>query len=218
MWAHSAAAWLSRTNGGVPGQAVVEQAREHVRVGRRADLLAADLLRGEVVERADPLPRVRQAADADALGDPEVGEVGVLGLVGGEQHVGRLDVAVHEAAGVGRVERGGDLGDQPRRSPRLQRSGVGEHLLEIDAVDEAHRDEQQPVVLARLVHGDHVGVLDRGRDPRLGLEAFAEVGVLGVVGGDQLDRHRTVQRQLGGAVDDPHSAAGDRAPRSDSRR
>ena len=76
----------------------------------------------------------------------------------------------------------------------------------------------RPVVLAGLVHRDDVGVLDRGGQPRLALEALAEHRVLRALGRDQLDRHRALERQLGGAVDDAHATAPDRLPRSGSRR
>ena len=81
---------------------------------------------------------------------------------------------------MGGVERAGDLGDDPHRARRLERrQRLREQLVEVDPVHEAHRDEQQAVVLAGLVHGDDVGVLDRRGDPRLGLEALAEHRVVG---------------------------------------
>ena len=70
--------------------------------------------------------RRRRGAEA------EVGEVDVLLAVGvGDQDVGRLDVAVHEAAGVGGVEGVGDAGHDPGGPARagslraLRRSGPG---------------------------------------------------------------------------------------------
>ncbi len=45
---------------------------------------------------------------ADRSGEPEVGQVGVAGNV--EKHVLGLDVSVQERAGVGVVERRGELG------------------------------------------------------------------------------------------------------------
>jgi hypothetical protein len=75
----------------------------------------------------------------------------------------------------------------------------------------AHHEVEPPVLLARLVDGDHVRVIDRRRHPRLALEALAEARVGGVLGGDQLERDRPPQRELGGAIDDAHAAAaGDR--------
>jgi hypothetical protein len=50
-----------------------------------------------------PPSRVEPVCERHALGQPEVGEVGVV--VGAEQHVGGLDVAVHDAARVRGVER-----------------------------------------------------------------------------------------------------------------
>jgi hypothetical protein len=51
-----------------------------------------------------------------------------------------------------------------------------------------------------------VCVLDRGGDTRLGLEGLAEHRVPGVLRGDQLDGDGPLERELGGAVDDAHTA------------
>ena len=83
--------------------------------------------------------------------------------------------------------------------------------MQVGPRDPAHHEVQPPVLLAGLVDGDHVRVIDRRRHPRLALEALAEVAVGGVLGRDQLERDRAPQRELGGAVDDAHpAAAGDR--------
>ena len=64
------------------GQALVEQAAERVEVGAAVHLLAADLLRGDVVDRAERLGRAeRRARLAQAPGEAEVGQVGVPALV-----------------------------------------------------------------------------------------------------------------------------------------
>ena len=68
-----------------------------------------------------------------------------------------------------------------------------------------------PALLAGPVDGDDVGVVDRGGDARLALEALAEAGVAGPLRRDQLDRDGAAERELRRAVDDAHATAtGDR--------
>ena len=74
---------------------VVQDAAERVDVRARVHALAADLLGRDEVDRPHPVaglrrPRVRE----HVLGEPEVGQVGVLALP--EQDVRRLDVAMYE--------------------------------------------------------------------------------------------------------------------------
>jgi len=65
----------------------------------------------------------------------------------------RLDVAVDDAGGVGRVERVGDLAEQLDRLGDGKRAVAVEPAAQIAALDEAHRDEQLAVLLARVVDG-----------------------------------------------------------------
>ena len=67
------------------------------------------------------------------------------------------------------------------------------------------------VVLARLVDGDHVRVIDARRGARLGQEALADVVVVDQLGRDHLQRDDTVEPELDGAIDHAHPAAADHA-------
>ena len=82
---------------------------------------------------------------------------------------------------------------------------------EVAAVDEAHRDEERAVLLAGLVDGHDVRVLERGRHARLALEAPAELRVGRELGHDDLQRHAAAEPAVGGEVDDAHAAAPDLA-------
>ena len=188
------------------GQRVHEHAAERVDVGARVDALAADLLRRDEAERSDPAAR---AADPTrrglALGQPEVGQVRVV--LGAEQDVRRLDVAMHEPVRMCGIQRAADLRDDLRRARRLERALGAHERPQVRPVDVAHDDEQHALALARVIDRDHVRVLDRRR--RLGLrdEARAEVGLLGERRGDDLQRDDAVEVEVPRAVHDAHPAA-----------
>jgi hypothetical protein len=69
-----------------------------------------------------------------------------------------------------------------------------------------HGDVELAVDLSCLVDRDHVRVVDRGGEHRLALEALAESAVVGEVVGDQLQRDRPGERDLGRAIDPAHAS------------
>ena len=99
-----------------------------------------------------------------------------------------------------------------RRSPPhgwAEGALAGEELVEVGPVDEAHGHVELAVGLAGLEDRDHVGMVDRRRQPGLALEALAKALVDRQLGCDELERDRALEGELGGAVDDAHPAAPD---------
>ena len=80
-----------------------------------------------------------------------------------QQDVARLDVPVHQAVRVSRLQGGRDLGDDVAGPRGGQRPLGFDEFLHVRAMHEAHRDEQHPVGLARFEDRDDVGVVHRGR-------------------------------------------------------
>jgi hypothetical protein len=98
------------------------------------------------------------------LGEPEVRQVRVLRAAGAAVHqdVGRLDVAVHEAGGVGGVQgrgNGGEKGNDPLAGqlpfPLYDRA-------QVTARRDPHRQVEHAVSLAGGVDGNDVRVVDGG--------------------------------------------------------
>jgi hypothetical protein len=75
-----------------------------------------------------------------------------------EQDVGRLHVAVHQAALVGGVERLGDLREDGEGSGRVEAALLRDQPLEVCAVDPAHDEVQAAVGLTGVVDGNDVRV------------------------------------------------------------
>jgi hypothetical protein len=170
-----------------PGQRLVEHAGQRVDVGAAIDLLALDLLRRDVGDRAHEGLLSGQAARArGVLGQPEVRQVRVV--VAADQDVGRLDVAVDQPVGMGLVERRADLGHQVDRALGIERAFVVQQPAQVGAVDVAHRQEDHAVGLAEVEDLDDMGMPQSGRDLRLAQEAPPHAVVARQAVGQDLER------------------------------
>ena len=147
----------------------------------------------------------------DGLAETEVADHGAYldGLAarrlhGAEQHVGRLDVAVHHVPLVQRRQAEPDLADDLERllarqaPPHSVVEPVGERAL----VGVPHHQVGPPVVeLAGVVDRDDVRRLDLAQEPALVDEPLLDVVVVGPVVGEHLDGHRGVEALV---VAEPH--------------
>ena len=187
-----------------PGQRLEQRHAQRVEIRGGADAGAGDLLRRHVRDRAD------QAA---GLGLPEVdqvrgAEVAELGVAGGvEEDVGRLDVAVDDAALVRGVERREQLEGHAPPGRRRQRAMRREPLGQRAAGHQLEHEQAEPLV--HVVQRDDVGVAQPARG--LGLAREAEVRLALGAGraradGQQLDRDVLAEQRVVRQVDAAHRA------------
>ena len=132
-------------------------------------------------------------------------------VLGGQDHVGGLDVPVDEALLVGHLERRGDLRGDPRRPRGLERAVAADQGAELGALHPSRDDVDGSVLLARLVERDDVGVVERGQRPGLAAQTLADHRVARHLGLDELERDGPVEPQLAGPVEDPDPARADDA-------
>ena len=92
----------------------------------------------------------------------EVENLGVSAL--GDENVGGLDVAMDDAFAVRGVERVGDFDGQAEQDVHFQRT-AGDAVLEGHAIQILHGDEGLAVLLADVVDGADVGMIERGSGP-----------------------------------------------------
>ena len=192
------------------GDHLVEDDAERVHVGAAVDLEALRLLRGEVRRGADDGTRRGEpgAGVGGVRGDAEVGDLHLA--LRREQHVPRLDVAVHDAVAVREVESGGDLGADPRRVHRREPALGPEEVAERLALDVLHDDEVRAVVLAVVVDADDVGVVEHRRVLRLTAEPLDEARIARELGEQHLDRDESIELLIASEEDIRHATARDR--------
>jgi hypothetical protein len=168
----------------LPGQRLQQHQSERVHVRRRRDVVAAHLLGGHVRGRPDDHAGVGDLGGPVEPGDAEVGQPGAVVAV--EQDVGRLDVAVHDAALVHVGQRVGQLRTQRRDVGRVHRSRA-QRVGEAAPVDQVGDDVALAVGGAGVEERDQARVPQRAEDAHLAAVAPGVGG--GRAGGEQLDRH-----------------------------
>jgi hypothetical protein len=198
-----------RAERNLAGQRLIQHDAERIEVRLAADGVPERLLGGDVVGRAEHAPADRQAGLVAAAGDPEVGDLG--SRLGVEQDVLRLDVAVDDPVRVGGVQRARDLDRERHGLGDRQPPDPADALLQRLALDVLEHDERHAVVLARVQHGDDVGVLELRHRARLAAEALDVLDLSADRSGQHLDRHTPLEHGVEGQPDPRRRARADLA-------
>ena len=146
-------------------------------------------------------------------GEPEVQDLHQA--VARHHEVPGLQVPVHDARRVRLREAGRDLGGELEQL--LHGEGtVLEHLLERPALHQLHRDEARPLVLADLVDGGDVRMVEGRGGTSLSLEAPPLIRVARRRLGEDLDRDLAAEAGVAGPIDLAHPPRTDqvREPRT----
>ena len=142
-------------------------------------------------------------------GDAEVGDLHLA--VAGDEDVRRLDVAVDDAARVGRGERERDRDGRVDGPIGTDASLVAEDVGEAAPVDVLHDDVVGAGRLAPVVDADDVRVVEVGGRLRLAAEALDERRVVRELGEEHLERDRAVEQLVSSQEDVGHAAPTDPA-------
>ena len=176
-----------------------------VDVAPAIDLMTHNLLRRHVPRRADRQSdggQVRRLPGAAS--QPEVGEHGAA--VGVDEHVGGLEVAMHDPRVMSVLQAIPDLAQVAPRCERVERTAV-EDVAERAAADQRHGQEGHTLGDLEVVDRQDVRVVELGERLRLRFEPLDESLVLEKLWRQRLERHLAAEGLLDRAIDDGHAAA-----------
>jgi hypothetical protein len=123
----------------------------------------------------------------------------------GQHDVGGLEVAMDDAAAMRTVERAGDFDPVARDLASWQRSFL-EAGGEGFALEVLHHQVVEVVLAPNVVERADVRVRELGDGAGFALEAGADLGIRGEVGGEDLDGDRAAEAGIARLVDLAHSA------------
>ena len=131
-----------------------------------------------------------------------------------DEDVAGLDVAVHQACGVRDLQGAAGLLEHVQRVAQRQPAGALEHGVQRLAVDEFHHQVRGAALavhvgLAVVVDAGDARMVEHRDRACLGAEPFDELGVLGVLGLEHLDRDAAAQPGVDAFPDLAHAAGGD---------
>ena len=191
--------------GAAAGEHFIQHHAEGVDVGTAVYVCRAlGLLWADVVGCADRFFTGERGVAFPHLGNTKIREEGTAVLV--KQNVVWLQIAVHDAHLVGRIQRLGHALQDGQRLGHRQRA-VGQLLLERAALHQAHHQVRLTLLVAVVVHFDHVGMFEAGDGFGFALEPFEQAGLVQKRLGQHFQGHFTAGARVVGAVDGGHAPA-----------
>ena len=188
-------------------------AAQTVEIAAGIDRAALGLLGGHEFRRPQHAAHPGETHVAEQSRDAEVGKFQDSFL--GQQQVAGLDVAMDHAAVVGVPQCPGDGDAELGHLPPVKRAAAAKLLFQAAAGHEFHRIEDLLLLLAKAENLHDIRMIELSQGLDLGLETFAEVGLLGHVGGQQFDGGRLARRVIDAQVDRAHAAAANSCGRFD---
>ena len=184
---------------------LVQHDAQRIDVGRERDLPAGDLFRADVLGRPEDHPGRRDPnRRVGCARDPEVDHPHVPTPL--DEDIGRLDVAMDDAALVCSLQRAGHVDDDAERDVELQTPVALEDALQILSVDQLHDDEVDAIVRAGVIDRRDVRVVKRGRGTRFLAEPRDEFGIGCKARAEDFHRHIAIEKLVVRPVHERHAA------------
>jgi hypothetical protein len=198
-----------------PGRHFIEHDAQRKHVRSRIDLFAAQLFGRHVADRADGDTGIRQLVACRAClivhavhraREPEVENLHLPTLR--QEDVGRLEVAMEQTLRVGSVQRVRERDGFVQDGIDVERAAP-KTLLERLALEQLHDEVRPAVLLADVIQGADIRVVQRRNGARFPLEPRDAVPIALRRGRQHLDGDAAAETSVRGAINLAHAARPD---------
>ena len=157
-----------RSKGQPAGKHLVNHTAQRKQIAAGIQFLTFGLLRRHKIRCACEHPRRCQVRVA--IGDTNQTKIQYSNFAVGlsNPNIGGLDVAMDQLLAVGSLQTLGDLNRKAANLRFFQWPFTQQQTLKRFTREPAHRDPSQTILLADLIDGDHIFMVDRGRGPSFG--------------------------------------------------
>ncbi len=121
-----------------------------------------------------------------------------------DKNIRGLDVAMDDAFGVRGVEGVGDLDSQLEQG--FEFYGPRTDTMQSHTVEKFHRDEGLAVLIANVVDGADVGMVQGGRSLGFALKSGQDLGIAGDIFGEKFQGNEAMEARVLSFVNDSHAA------------
>src|SRR5229473_3561613 len=122
------------------------------------------------------------------------------------EDIGRLYVTMNDPCRMGGIQSIGDLDAEREQGVQFHRTS-GDFMFQRGALEKLHGDEGFSVLIADIMDGADIGMIQCRGCLRLPLEPSERLGVACDVFGEELQRDETMEAGILGFIDDSHTAA-----------
>ena len=138
------------------------------------------------------------------FGESEIEDLGVAAF--GDEEIRGLDVAMNDSFGMSSIEGVSDFDADIEQTFEFHRP-IADAVLQGNALEKFHGDEGFVVVVADVVNGADVRMVQCGCGLGFALKAREDLRIAGDIFGQELQRHEAVQAAVFRLVDNAHTAA-----------
>jgi len=186
-----------------PAEQFIENHPERVNIHERRHRRANHLFGSHIERRPHRLARLRQVQPL-GFRNPEIHQFRPAALL--KEDVFGLDVAVNNSPLVDKPQRPRHFESNPRPVRRIPGVTVPDGVPQVLSAQKLEHHERVALLLAVVIDGDNVVMLNRPRQPRLVQKTLLGLRVADALLGQDLHRHSPAHHRVYRLVDMRHSS------------